>query len=419
MTRLLLIVGMHRSGTSAVAGAVATLGLPFGDDLLPGQAEDNPKGFFEHAELVAAHDALLAGAGRTWDDPSLWIAARPELPGASVFAETLASLLQRETADGRSWCAKDPRLCRLLPLWSPVLETSDDELAVLLVHRDPAAVARSLQRRNAFSRAKAERLWLDHVLGAERWSRGSRRAVVSFDELMSDAVGTLDRVGERLRIDWPRPPSSRREELREFLGGAARRPALADSSSDSISETAREVWRALDDSYPDLPPADALDGLADGVVARLGNVDALLVEHTGQVLERTVSSRLWLKTTPIETGLAETRRSLDDTSADLRTRLSAIEAALGRLATVAERIPELGLELHRHAGAISTAQKELVAIAEGLTQVGEELHRASRESSASRTSQEEALHWLASRLEALEDRPRSLLKWLRTRFRRG
>ncbi|MEZ5331664.1 MAG: hypothetical protein R2991_06345 [Thermoanaerobaculia bacterium] len=416
MTRLLLIVGMHRSGTSAAAGAVEALGMRFGEDLLPGQPHDNPKGFFEHAELVAAHDALLASAGRTWDDPTLWISERPALPGASAFLPRLESLLRRETAGDGAWCAKDPRLCRLLPAWKPILEASRAETRILLVHRDPAEVVRSLWRRDGFSVHKAALLWIDHVLGAERWSRGLRRTVLSFADLRKDPVAVLDRVGESLALPWPASPTERRGRLEEFLGGKAPGGAPGVPGSSAALELATEIWRVLESRYPDLPPADELDELAGRIPGRLQGADPLLLEHVGQVLERTVASRLWTRTTPIEQRLGETRSTLESTATDLRARLAKIEEALD---TLAAGVSRLGSEEQRQADAVESASRGVVELGKALHHLATEFDRTNQDARASRASQEEALGWLAGRLDIVERRTATLLARLRSWFRRG
>jgi len=66
----ILIVGMHRSGTSVLARGLQALGVSIGDNLLPGN-EWNPKGYFEHADIVGLNDTLLGLVGRRWDSLAL------------------------------------------------------------------------------------------------------------------------------------------------------------------------------------------------------------------------------------------------------------------------------------------------------------------------------------------------------------
>src|ERR1700712_2357048 len=65
--RAILVLGMHRSGTSALSGVVNALGPAAPKPLLAPRA-DNPRGFFESAALADAHDDLLLSAGSYWDD---------------------------------------------------------------------------------------------------------------------------------------------------------------------------------------------------------------------------------------------------------------------------------------------------------------------------------------------------------------
>jgi hypothetical protein len=54
----LLVLGMHRSGTSAVAGLLVRLGAQPPKTLMEGDA-DNRKGYWESTALCAFHERLL------------------------------------------------------------------------------------------------------------------------------------------------------------------------------------------------------------------------------------------------------------------------------------------------------------------------------------------------------------------------
>lgn len=158
MSRVLFVVGMHRSGTSAVAGTLAHLGL------FPGRARDlmqanafNPNGYWEHMGVVSLNDAALAPIGG-------WSSTEPysppdALPGLMQLHARQAVLQElRLGADGAPLVVKDPRLCRLLPGWLDAARKVGLEPAVLLVRRERGAVVDSLVRRERMDREWAERL---------------------------------------------------------------------------------------------------------------------------------------------------------------------------------------------------------------------------------------------------------------------
>lgn len=213
----ILVLGMHRSGTSAVSGALGIAGVALGEDLMtPG--EDNPKGFFEHVGVVAIHDTLLKALGRAWNDPRPlpdgWLCT----PAAHAASSALEVLLRTEFDGTPLWAVKDPRLCRLLPLWWPILDRLGVTPAPLLVLRDPREVAASLSKRNAWPEGLSKLLWIEHLLDAERATRGKRRAVISYADLLDDAPRAIMRVLEDLGAgDCLRLDASRNARLAGFV----------------------------------------------------------------------------------------------------------------------------------------------------------------------------------------------------------
>lgn len=63
--RAIIVLGMHRGGTSALTGALGMLGMRLPDSLMP-PTTDNPKGYFESVQIYAIHERLLAAAGTSW-----------------------------------------------------------------------------------------------------------------------------------------------------------------------------------------------------------------------------------------------------------------------------------------------------------------------------------------------------------------
>src|SRR5581483_5443085 len=97
----------------------------------------------------------------------------------------LEQILRSEYGDSTLFVVKDPRLCRLIPLWLAALERYGARPSFVITTRNPLEVAGSLRARNGFSATKSYLLWLRHLLDAERDSRGFPRVFTSYEQLLS------------------------------------------------------------------------------------------------------------------------------------------------------------------------------------------------------------------------------------------
>lgn len=214
--QVITVLGMHRSGTSALTGVLAHLGAAAPATPIPGGAQ-NPKGFFESQPMARLNDRLLEEAGRRWDDwvpmPADWT----DHPDVAQLHSRAVALLDMEFGAAPLMAFKDPRLCRLFPFWADVFEGLGIAISVVLTLRHPREVAESLLKRNGFPLTKGFLLWLSYVLEAESVSRGSTRAITSFDRLMADPVGEIERVEKALGQDFPVVPGDRDSALAGFL----------------------------------------------------------------------------------------------------------------------------------------------------------------------------------------------------------
>ena len=168
---LLLIVGMHRSGTSLLGGLLQRLGVA-----LPGEqiAADhhNPEGYFESREVVDLQERLLIDLDRWWPSANGCLALPPnwlQHPATLATRVQLRELLRAERCRQQGpWAIKDPRTSRLLPLWLDLAAELGIPLRLLLAVRDPAEVARSLIQRDGpitgMDLARAQQLWWLHNL---------------------------------------------------------------------------------------------------------------------------------------------------------------------------------------------------------------------------------------------------------------
>jgi len=201
--RAVVVLGMHRSGTSVTTSLLHRLGLRLDDELVPA-APDNPRGFWESRRIVDLHEDLLTKLGRSWKQPFLLAPLPREWwrePAVLPIRRALAEVVRREVAREGVWGFKDPRTARLLPLWQTIFAEEGIAPIWVLVFRHPAAVIASLAARNALDPALAELLWIEHNLDPLEQIPPADLFAVDFDRL-AGAPGPgpgLTALAKRLR----------------------------------------------------------------------------------------------------------------------------------------------------------------------------------------------------------------------------
>ncbi len=181
-----IVLGMHRSGTSATAGMLYRLGFQLGENLMRPEQESNELGFYENYDLVVQNDHILKAIHSDWDDhnplPQGWL----ENPDIRPAQDEIARIVEEQFADTQLWVLKDPRLCRILPAWGEVFAARETHPYFIIVFRDPLEVAQSLEKRDGLSIEHGLRLWYSYMREAERNTRGSPRVFVFYDDLLGN-----------------------------------------------------------------------------------------------------------------------------------------------------------------------------------------------------------------------------------------
>lgn len=211
-----LVLGMHRSGTSALTRVLSIAGAKLPSTLL-GANESNETGHWESQALLSCHDRLLGSLGSDWEDwRPLEIDRLPASERKEIKTE-IADLLRLEFGGAGLFVLKDPRICRFADLYLETL--ADADIAVRIVHavRNPLEVAESLHRRNGTLRADAMLQWLRHVLDSEAATRAHERVVVAFGALVSDWRGVFDRITSGLDLAWPYSAEEISGQVEAFL----------------------------------------------------------------------------------------------------------------------------------------------------------------------------------------------------------
>lgn len=199
-----VILGMHRSGTSSVAGSLAMLGACPPATLM-GPKDDNPSGFWESEKIADFNDHFFELAGSSWRD---WGPFDPDMftgEYGSHFRGASRWLIEAEFGGAETIVLKDPRICRIYPRWRETLLDMGYSPIVVSPIRDPREVVASLIARNAIPASLAMRLWLSHVLEAEETSREDPRHILLWPDFIGSWRGHMRQImalgGPRLNIE--------------------------------------------------------------------------------------------------------------------------------------------------------------------------------------------------------------------------
>jgi hypothetical protein len=247
--QLVLVLGMHRSGTSALAGLLVQAGLDGPRDLMPATAA-NPRGYWESLGAMELNDQLLQRLGSHWS--SCWALAQRcwdnHAEAVRSWRSAMLRLLHTTYPPGGRAVLKDPRLCLLLPALEPWLESTLITCAAFLPIRHPAEVAASLRVAEGIPRSQALLLWLGHVLHAERNSRPLQRLIVDYQQLLSDPQTVLRNCARTLEEaggEVPLPGSWNEKEACSFIDPQLQRQRAAADVPGWVLDEQAEAWYDL------------------------------------------------------------------------------------------------------------------------------------------------------------------------------
>jgi len=251
--RAIIVLGMHRSGTSALARTLNLCGVDLGSSLMPPGPEDNVKGFWEHMDIYQTNEKLLEELNSSWDDVRSLPEGWRNSDAAQRYKLEIISILERDFFNSSFWGVKDPRICRFLPLWRPLLEQTGSKPHFLIIVRNPLEVVSSLAKREGFSKGKSCLLWLKHLMESEKGTRNSSRIFVTYEELLSDWKGLMSRVQRFFRFRWPNTLKKAGPEIDAFLENSLRHNRVTDSiliKDKSLSKWIKDSYLALTDTIP-------------------------------------------------------------------------------------------------------------------------------------------------------------------------
>lgn len=205
MKTLIFVVGMGRSGTSALTRLLSLSGAALPDTLI-GPDAGNPTGHWEPALALRINELYLAAGGSSFWDAGLRVQTAEATVSRKAFIQKIRWFLQNELVRGDVFVLKDPRTSVLLDCWLAAAAEAGFTSKVIHIFRRPDEVAASLKARDHLDRAHAYLLWVKYNLLSERDARGWLRAVVSYDALLDDWQGQLRRLIDTLDLSLTTPP---------------------------------------------------------------------------------------------------------------------------------------------------------------------------------------------------------------------
>lgn len=222
-----LVLGMHRSGTSAVTQLLALAGAQLPTHVMPGD-EHNAKGYFEPWKIAIFNDERLRAAGSAWDDPFAYPYRALTPDDDKAWLDAATALFDEEFPKAAWPLMKDPRATVLLPMWREVLARKRVEARCVIPVRHPLAVAGSLRRRDGFADEKSVLVWSAYMLAAEAYTRDLPRAFVGYDALLADWRAEVARIEAAHGAPLPKLTAKAATEIDGFLTADLRHNAVSD-----------------------------------------------------------------------------------------------------------------------------------------------------------------------------------------------
>lgn len=259
-TKIVMVVGMHRSGTSALTRGLKALDVELGERLWPPNEAVNAKGFWEDMDINGLNVEMMKYLNSDWHYLSPIKQPQIEQLIEQGFLERAMALLRAKVGESIRFGFKDPRVSKLLPFWQKVVECCGYDVKYLLAIRHPLSVVESIRRRDGFDAEKCYLLWLVYVLEMLEATKGHTKILVDFDRLMENPERELKRVANNFSLSLD--PAGMAEYASDFLDKSLRHTQFI--SQDIPGDSAclpliREVYATLISAASDELPLDSID----------------------------------------------------------------------------------------------------------------------------------------------------------------
>lgn len=359
-----LVLGMHRSGTSALVRVLNLLGCDLPKTLI-GANKSNESGHWESSAIARLNDRILGSAGTHWDD---WLEFNPgwlSSPRRPDFEAEALETLASEFGTSPLFVLKDPRICRLAPFWLDTLRAAGVEPLIIVPLRNPLEVAASLSARNGMSTGLGQLLWLRHLLDAEASTRGQPRCFVSYDRLLGGWGSVAEKIQSSFHLSLPRLSTQAAIEIEAFLmpeqrhhketEGALTSPMLSTWLKDSFAVF--DAWANGIENVDGYPALDRIRGEFNAAAPAFAQAVAhgIAAESKARKLNKRLEA-LQVEFDDTRTAAAKAANEVKGLESALAAQQKLLAAARDELQTTKDELAQATVSL--------AAQRKALAVAE-------------------------------------------------------
>lgn len=206
--QLIVVLGMHRSGTSLLTSMVEHCGVSAGDNLQPA-GPDNPNGYWEDLFVLTTNNRLLALLGLQWCSLA-WLTEEKitNMPEYDEMYQAAVSYLTDKLSQFPELVIKDPRMAMTLPFWNRVFAALNVEIKYIIAKRTTSSIIRSLVKRDGFDQEYATQLTYLHFASVcENMDRQAPSLVVEYEQTYQSEAKVKAKIAEFAHPNQTHPMS--------------------------------------------------------------------------------------------------------------------------------------------------------------------------------------------------------------------
>lgn len=348
--KCIIVLGTHRSGTSALTRVLQKCGVYLGTTR-PKESSAKKENF-ENLKLYNFNVEMLAKYNFTWSD------LVHHIDFSSEDVAKLTELIQDEFVGKGVFAIKEPTMIHLFPLYAKVLNDLDIDINFLLLFRSPMEVASALNLKDGFSKDKGIFLWTYNFLLAEKYSREYTRCLVRFDELVDYTSAVVFKIGKMLDIDVEVD-----DKLDGFIESRFKYSNILDELND-YAEWGLPTIVSQIKHFDDKSQTRLYDKFLESIVDKIHFVDKLDINHSDFWSNSAKTTAKQLNEFRIEwqikdQGLQTKERVIGELSTELDVKAKEIYEKESVLQAKEDKLHSLNTELNSKEQLLSSLTQEL------------------------------------------------------------